>query len=102
MAASAIPQAIRARSRTSRRWVTTCIRAAKYLPTVRRAVPAYVWPILAVATAIKVMPVIDFEIDEVLYVVAALLIAWRRPGLLKALYRETQAGKPARCQCGNH
>lgn len=76
------------------RFVKTCVRAAKYLRTVRRAVPWYAWPILAIGTAIKMLPV-DFEIDEALYLLAALLIAWRRPRLLKALYREAQAGRQA-------
>lgn len=95
-------EAIRAQWHAAWQFVMTCVRAAKYLPTVRRAVPPYVWPILAVATAIKVAPIIDFEIDEALYAVAAVLIAWRRPRLLKALYREAQAGRPPSCQCGTH
>ena len=71
--------------------MVTCIHAAKYLPTVRSAVPWYIWPLLAVASAVKAMPV-DFGVDEVLFA----LIAWRRPDLLRALYREAQAGNRRR------
>jgi hypothetical protein len=77
-------------------FVVTCLHAAKYLPTVRRAVPWYIWPLLAVASAVKALPV-DFGVDEVLFTLAFALIAWRRPGLLRALYREAQAGKPSPC-----
>jgi len=87
--------------RRLRRFLTTCVRAAKYLPTVRHAIPWYVWPILAVATVVKVMP-LDFGTDEALFAIAFALIAWRRPGLLKALYREAQVGKPVRCACVRH
>ena len=80
------------------RFMRTCTRAAKYLPAVRRAVPWYVWPILGLAALIKCMP-FDGGTDEALFALAFALIAWRRPGLLKALYREAQAGKPARCAC---
>ena len=79
----------------------TCVRAVKLLPTVRRAVPAYVWPVLGLAAAVKCLP-LDMGADETLFAVAALLILWRRPGLLEALYREAQAGKPVRCSCGRH
>lgn len=79
----------------------TCIRAAKLLPTVRQAVPGYVWPILALAAAVKCLP-LDFGADETLFAAAFLLILWQRPGLLEALYHEAQAGKPARCQCARH
>jgi hypothetical protein len=83
------------------RFVRTCTHAAKLLPTVRRAIPWYVWPILAVAAVVKCFP-LDFGTDEALFAVAFALIAWRRPGLLKALYREAQAGKPAPCGCRRH
>jgi hypothetical protein len=73
-------------------FAVTCVHAARYLPTVRRAVPWYVWPLLAVASAVKALPV-DFGVDEALFAVAFALIAWRRPGLLRALYHEAQAGK---------
>lgn len=96
--AAAHPAQARRRAVTFAR---TCVRAAKYLPTVRRAVPWYVWPVLGLASAVKCMP-LDFGADETLFAIAFALIAWRRPGLLKALYREAQAGKPARCQCGQH
>jgi len=79
----------------------TCVHAAKYLPTVRRALPWYVWPLLAIALAVKALPV-DFGVDEALLAVAFALIAWRRPGLLRALYREARAGKPAPCRCPRH
>jgi hypothetical protein len=82
-------------------FVVTCVHAAKYLPTVRRAVPRYIWPLLAVASAVKALPV-DFGVDEMLFTLAFALIAWRRPGLLQALYREAQAGKPAPCRCPRH
>jgi hypothetical protein len=60
-------------------FVVTCLHAAKYLPTVRRAVPWYIWPLLAVASAVKALPV-DFGVDEVLFTLAFALIAWRLPG----------------------
>ncbi|HEY2079387.1 MAG TPA: hypothetical protein VGH53_23915 [Streptosporangiaceae bacterium] len=82
-------------------FVVACVHAAKYLPTVRRAVPWYIWPLLAVASAVKALPV-DFGVDEALFTLAFALIAWRRPGLLRALYREAQAGKPAPCRCPRH
>ena len=81
------------------RFARTCVHAAKLLPTVRRAVPWYCWPILGLAAAVKCLP-LDFGTDEALFAIAFALIAWRRPGLLKALYREAQAGKPATCRCG--
>jgi hypothetical protein len=77
-------------------FLVTCVHAAKYLPTVRRAVPWYIWPLLAMASAVKALRV-DFGADEALFAAAFVLIAWRRPGLLRALYREAQAGKPAPC-----
>jgi hypothetical protein len=82
-------------------FVVACVHAAKYLPTVRRAVPWYIWPLLAVDSAVKALPV-DFGVDEMLFTLAFALIAWRRPGLLRALYREAQAGKPAPCRCPRH
>ena len=77
------------------------MHAAKLLPTVRRAVPWYVWPVLALASAVKCLP-LDFGTDEALFVLAFLLILRARPGLLEALYHEAQAGKPAPCQCARH
>lgn len=99
-------RALRARditrgARQAMLFVLTCARAAKYLPTVRRAVPWYIWPLLAVASAVKAVPV-DFGVDELLFTLAFVLIAWRRPGLLRALYREAQAGKPVPCRCPRH
>jgi len=82
-------------------FLVTCVHAAGYLAAVRRAVPWYVWPLLAIASAVKALPV-DFGVDEALFAAAFALIAWRRPGLLRALYREAQAGKPARCRCPRH
>ena len=79
----------------------TCVHAAKMLPTVRKALPWWVWPILGLATAVKMLP-LDFGADETLFAVAFLLILWQRPGLLEALYREASTGKPARCQCAKH
>jgi len=89
---------IAARARRAVRFARTCVRAAKLLPSVHQAVPRYVWPILALAAVVKCMP-LDFGADETLFAVAFALIAWKRPGLLKALYREAQAGKPVRCEC---
>ena len=40
-------------------FVLTCVHAASYLPTVSRALPWFIWPLLAVASAAKAMPV-DF------------------------------------------
>ena len=88
-------------ARHAMRFAVTCVHAATYLPTVRRALPWYMWPLLAVASAAKAVPV-DFGVDEALFALAFALIAWRRPGLLRALYREAQAGKPAPCQCPRH
>jgi hypothetical protein len=82
-------------------FLVTFVHAAKYLPTVRRALPWYIWPLLAIASAVKALPV-DFGVDEALFAAAFALIAWRRPGLLRALYREAQAGKPAPCRCARH
>ena len=82
-------------------FVAACVHAAKYLPTVRRALPWYIWPLIAVAVAVKALPV-DFGVDEMLFTLAFAVIAWRRPGLLRALYREAQAGKPAPCRCPLH
>lgn len=73
-------------------------RAAKLLLTVRAAVPRYVWPILAVAALVKCWP-LDMGLDEALFTLAFALIAWQRPGLVTALWREAEAGKPPRCQC---
>jgi hypothetical protein len=98
--AARAPDIVRA-ARQTMRFLVTCVHAAKYLPTVRRAVPWYIWPLLAVASAVKTLPV-DFGVDEVLFTLAFALIAWRRPGLLRALYREAQAGKPAPCRCPRH
>lgn len=81
------------------RFARTCVHAARLLPAVRRAVPWYVWPVLAVAALVKCLP-LDFGTDEALFALAFALIWWRRPGLLNALYREAQSGKPAPCRCG--
>ncbi len=72
-----------------RKRIMTLMHAAKLLPTVKQAIPRYVWPILILAMLVKVLPV-DFGIDEALLIIAVALIAWRRPGLLKALYREAE------------
>jgi hypothetical protein len=92
---------IAANVRRAVRFTRTCVRAAKLLTTVHQAVPRYVWPILGLAALVKCLP-LDFGADETLFAIAFALIAWRRPGLLKALYREAQEGKPARCQCERH
>ena len=76
----------------------TCVHAAKMLPTVRKALPWYTWPILGLAAIVKCFP-LDMGTDEALFCVALLLVLWRRPGLLEALYREASSGKPAWCQC---
>ena len=83
------------------RFARTCVHAAKLLPTVRRAIPWYVQALCVLAALVKCLP-LDMGADEALFTIAALLIAWRRPGLLKALYREAQAGKPAACHCPAH
>jgi hypothetical protein len=79
----------------------TCVHAAKLLPTVWRALPVWVLPLVGLAAAVKCLPV-DFGADETLFAAAFVLILWARPGLLEALYREAQAGRPARCQCPRH
>ncbi len=84
-----------------RTFIRTCMQAAKLLPTVKSAIPKWIWPILAVASIVKMLPV-DFFIDETLFFIAFVLISWRRPGLLKALYREAQAGRPVPCVCEKH
>jgi len=81
------------------RLISTAMKAAKYLPTVRKAVPAYVWPLLGLALLIKLVP-IDFGIDEALLAICFALIAWRRPGLLKALWREAQYEMELKCVVG--
>jgi hypothetical protein len=86
---------------TPRRFAGNCLHAVKLLPTVRRAVPWYVWPLLALAAAVKCLPV-DFGADETLFILAAVIIVWRRPGLLRALYREASAGRPEPCACDRH
>ena len=83
------------------RFLRACVHAAKLLPTVRRAIPWYCQAIIVIAALVKCLP-LDMGADEALFTLAALLIAWRRPGLLKALYREASSGKPARCQCAQH
>ena len=79
----------------------TCVHAAKLLPTVRKALPWYVLPIVVLAAAVKMLP-LDFGTDEALFAIAFALVLWRRPGLLEALYREAQSGRPAKCQCARH
>ena len=79
----------------------TCVHAAKLLPTVRHALPWYVWPIVVLAALVKCLP-LDFGADETLFAIAFALVLWKRPGLLEALYHEAQAGKPASCQCARH
>ena len=79
----------------------TCVHAAKMLPTVRHALPWYVWPVLGLAAAVKCLP-LDFGLDETLFAIAFALVLWQRPGLLEALYHEAASGKPARCQCARH
>ena len=96
-----LPHHLARAARLSMVFLVSCVQAAKYLPTVRRAVPWYIWPLLATALAVKALPV-DFGVDEALFAAAFALIAWRRPGLLRALYREVQAGKPPRCRCPRH
>ncbi len=91
------------RSHAAQAWqfTRTCTHAAKLLPTVRHAVPWFVWPVLVLAAIVKCIP-LDMGTDEALFVLAALLIAWRRPGLLKALFREAQVGRPVPCSCSRH
>jgi hypothetical protein len=77
----------------------TATRAAKLLPTVRHAIPRWIWPILGLAALVKCLP-LDFGADETLFAVALVLIAITRPGLIPALWAEASAGKPAFCRCG--
>jgi hypothetical protein len=77
------------------------MHAAKHLPTVRRALPWYTLPIVVLAALIKCLP-LDFGLDETLFSIAFVLVLWRRPGLLEALYHEAASGKPAPCHCEKH
>jgi hypothetical protein len=77
----------------------TCAYAGKFLLTIWRALPWYVLPVLALAAVIKFCVWPDMGLDETLCAVAVAIIANRRPGLIKALYREAQNGKPAPCTC---
>lgn len=70
-------------------WVAVAGRTARYLWTVRAAIPWPVRVILAVAMAIKCLP-FDFGVDETLTVVAAVILQRTRPGLLKACVRAAQ------------
>jgi hypothetical protein len=79
----------------------TTMHAAKHLPTVRKALPWYVLPIVVLAALVKCLP-FDGGLDETLFTVAFLLVLWRRPGLLEALYHEAANGKPAPCHCEKH
>ena len=70
-------------------WAGVAARTARYLWTVRAAIPWPVRVILAVAMALKCLPV-DFLADETLTVVAAVILQRTRPGLLKACVRAAQ------------
>ena len=80
------------------RTAKTTFHAAKMLPAVWRALPWYVLPIVALAALVKCLP-FDGGADETLFAGAFVLVLWRRPGLLEALYHEAASGKPAPCQC---
>ena len=71
------------------RFVMTAGRTCRYLWAVRAAIP---WPVkvmLAVAMAIKCLP-LDFGVDETLTALAVLILNKVRPGLMKACYRAAQ------------
>lgn len=70
-------------------WAGVAGRTARYLWTVRAAIPWPVRVILGVAMALKCLPV-DFLADETLTVVAAVILQRTRPGLLKACVRAAQ------------
>jgi hypothetical protein len=78
-----------ARLRAIARWMAAAGRTARFLWTVRSAIPWPVRVILAVAMVIKCAP-LDFGIDEVLTAVAVLVLNRTRPGLMKACWRAAQ------------
>jgi hypothetical protein len=69
--------------------VITAGRACRYLWTVRAAIPWPVKVILAVAMALKMMP-LDFMADETLTAVAVLVLNRMRPGLVRCCWRAAQ------------
>jgi hypothetical protein len=71
------------------RWAVTAGHTARYLWAVRAAIPWPVKVILAVAMALKCLP-LDFLADETLTVIAAVILNRTRPGLLKACLRAAQ------------
>jgi len=70
-------------------WAAVAGRTARYLWAVRAAIPWPVKVILAVAMALKCMP-LDFLADETLTLIAAVILNRTRPGLLKACFRAAQ------------
>jgi len=70
-------------------WAGVAGRTARYLWTVRAAIPWPVRVLLGAAMVIKCLP-LDFGADEALTVVAAVILQRTRPGLLKACVRAAQ------------
>jgi hypothetical protein len=70
-------------------WAGVAGRTARYLWTVRAAIPWPVRVLLGVAMVIKCLP-FDGGVDEALTVAAAVILNRLRPGLLKACFRAAQ------------
>ena len=80
---------IMTRVRSAARWTATAGRTCRFLWTVRAAIP---WPIralLGLAMVIKCMP-LDMGTDELLTVIAVLMLRRLRPGLIRACWRAAQ------------
>ena len=75
--------------RRALKWAATAGRTLRYLWTVRAAIPWPVKVILGVAMLVKCLP-FDCGTDELLTLIAAVILNKTRPGLLKACWRAAQ------------
>jgi hypothetical protein len=71
------------------RFAGTVAHTFRFLWCVRAAMPWPVRVILAAAMVIKCMP-LDFGADETLTLIAAVILHFTRPGLMKACIRAAQ------------
>lgn len=75
--------------RAGAEWARVAARTARFLWTVRAAIPWPVRVILGLAMIIKCLP-LDFGADETLTVIAAVILHKTRPGLMRACVRAAQ------------
>lgn len=71
--------------------VTLLIRAAKYLFTVRAALPAWMrWLLVIALPATMALGVPDFGLDETIYVVVFLVLWFRHRRLIRVIWHAAE------------